>query len=142
MSKHAGGRPLLFKTPEEMQTKIDTYFKKCEEHKQKIWKDGILTEIAKPLIPTIAGLAYELGTDRQTIYNYEKRDEFFDTIKKARNKILSMMEDGMMNSEGNVTGKIFLAKNYGYSDRTEVSHDVTGSLNKILQGAFFDDSTE
>lgn len=101
--KHAGGRPKLFSTPKELQDRIDDYFESC--------RDG-----GKPF--TIAGLAYWLEMDRKSIYNYEKDDEFFHTIKRARDKILATLEE-MIAVDGRA-GQIFLAKNYGYTDKMEV----------------------
>lgn len=102
------GRPLKFKTPEELQQKVDEYFAWCETNK-------------KP--ETIARLAYWLGVDRQTIYNYEKRDGFFDIIKRARERILAGLEEALY-TEGK-TGQIFLAKNYGYTDRHEIDANLS-----------------
>jgi hypothetical protein len=130
--KHAGGRPLLYNSPEDLEKAILEYYKECKDNKKTIiTKEGKEIKISFPLIPTIAGLAYHLGIDRHTIYNYEKRDEYFHTIKKARDYILSQMESSLMNSDGNVTGKIFLAKNYGYTDKKEIEH--SGDLNIYQQ---------
>lgn len=106
--KHAGGRPKLFNTPKELQDRIDDYFENC--------RDG-----GKPF--TIAGLAYWLEMDRKSIYNYEKDDEFFPTIKRARDKILATLEE-MITVDGRA-GQIFLAKNYGYTDKMEVESNNT-----------------
>ena len=101
--KHAGGRPRLFSTPAELQARIDDYFENC--------RDG-----GKPF--TIAGMAYWLEMDRQTFYNYKERDEYFGTIKRARDKILATLEE-MIVVDGRA-GQIFLAKNYGYTDKQEI----------------------
>jgi len=99
------GRPLKFKTEEELQKAISNYFDYCLQNK-------------KP--ETIAGLAYHLGVERQTIYCYEKREEFFDTVKSARDRILAGLEEALF-TEGK-SGQIFLAKNYGYTDKQEIEH--------------------
>ena len=101
------GRPLKFKTEAELKEAIDKYFQYCAENK-------------KP--ETIAGIAYHLGVERKTIYNYENRDEFLLTIKAARDRILAGLEEALF-TEGK-SGQIFLAKNYGYSDKQE--HEHTG----------------
>ena len=101
------GRPLRFKTDEELAEVIDKYFNYCATND-------------KP--ETIAGLAYFLGVDRTTIYKYEERDEFFYTIKGARDRILAGLEEALF-TEGK-SGQIFLAKNYGYSDNRGL--EVTG----------------
>lgn len=116
--KHPGGRPRLFKTPQQLGKLIAAYFRMCEE------KD-------KPL--TYAGLALALGMDRQTLYNYQERDEFFDTIKKARDTVKAYVEEQMF-IRGSA-GVIFYAKNYGYTDRQEVDVngvDFGGALEKFV----------
>lgn len=97
--KNPVGRPLIFKSTEELTTLIDKYFD--EEVK-----------------PTLAGLAYQLGIDRQTLYNYKERDEFFDIIKKARDYVESFYEKRLI-YENNPTGVIFALKNMGWRDKTE-----------------------
>lgn len=104
----AAGRPLIYKTANELEKLIEQYFKDC-------------TKRNRP--PTIAGLAYWLNVDRQTIYNYENRDEFFGTIKRARDRIIMNIEEELI-VKGN-SGTIFLAKNYGYSDKQEVEQNTT-----------------
>lgn len=98
-------RPLKFETEEELQEAINSYFDYCAINE-------------KP--ETIAGLAYHLGVDRTTIYCYEKREKFFNTIKGARDRILAGLEEALF-KEGK-SGQIFLAKNYGYSDKQEFEH--------------------
>ena len=108
--KNKGGRPLKYKTVEELQSDINGYF-------------------AEEETPTMAGLAFHLGIDRQTLYNYEKRDKFFDTIKRARNQIVVELEKALMR-EGRA-GQIFLAKNYGYTDKQE--HEHTGEVGVTVK---------
>lgn len=108
-----GGRPLLFETPEALERRI-------EEYKQS------LIDREKP--PTIAGLAYWLGVDRQTIYNYEARMPYFGIIKKAREWILSSYEESAADGKGG-GGVIFLMKNYGYTDKQEL--DIKSTEIKV-----------
>ena len=119
--KNKGGRPLKFPDPIALEKLIDEYFVKCEQHQEDfITKDGEVVKINKPQIPCIAGLADHLGTDRQTIYNYNNKDEYLGIIKRARSKILGMIEKHTLNSATNPAGKIFIMKNYGYSDKQEI----------------------
>ena len=78
----------------------------------------------------MAGLAYHLGVDRKTILNYEKESEFFQTVKKARQRLEDSVERRLF--AANATGAIFwLKNNAGYTDRQE--HDVTvRNLETIL----------
>lgn len=103
----AGGRPLLFETPEELDTQILEYI----ENETK---------------PTLAGLAYYLGIDRHTLYNYKERPEFFHIIKKATDYIESKYEQRLI-YEGNPTGVIFALKNMGWSDKQEIDQKTEHS---------------
>lgn len=109
MGKHPGGRPPIFKSVEELEEKINKY-------KEYLDSSG------KP--PTIAGLAYYLGIDRQTLYNYKEKDEFFGTIKKFVNWIIATYEEHAV-EKGNA-GIIFLMKNYGYTDKQQIEN--TGEI--------------
>jgi len=109
--KHAVGRPPKFKSVEELEEKI-------EEYKQ------YLLEKDKPA--TIAGLAYYTGIDRQTLYNYQKKDEFFGTIKEFVDWVKMTMEETAIDNSS--SGVIFLMKNYGYTDKVEqeiTEHKIT-----------------
>lgn len=112
---HAGGRPLKFKTVEELQEKIDAYFANTSKEE---W--------------TITGLALALDTYRQTLLNYEEKDEFVDAIKKAK----QMVENGYeldLKKSGR-TGTIFALKNFDWKDKTETDVTTKGeSINPISQ---------
>lgn len=105
----AGGRPLKFTSEKELSQGIEEYFalKDIEE---------------KPY--TMSGLAYHLGVDRLTLLNYSKKEEFFNTVKRARERVEMWWEE---NLHGNsVTGTIFnLKNNFGWRDKSEV--DSTSS---------------
>jgi len=104
------GRPLKYKTVEELQEAIDAYF------------------ALNPERPTVTGLALELGfTDRRSFYDYKDREEFSHTIKKAVLRIESMHEANLYN--GASTGSIFWLKNREWSDKQEQVH--SGSLPPI-----------
>ena len=111
-----GGRPKIFKNVADIEEKIKRYeyYLKTED---------------KP--PTFAGLAYYLGIDRQTLYNYAKKDEYFDTIKRYRDWVVMNLEE-LCIIKGN-GGTIFIAKNYGYTDKQEVEHsgDMVTNINIV-----------
>jgi len=105
----AGGRPKRWNSREALNKDIASYWEYCNENN-------------KP--PTIAGLAYYLNCDRQTIYNYAKDDEFFDIIKRARNYIMMCLEEeAIINGKA---GTIFVMKQYGYTDKQELDTTVKG----------------
>ena len=115
--KYRGG-PVKFDDPEEMQKIIERYFLECSKTKE---------------VPTVTGLAYALGTNRQMLLRYENAEEcdwlkrfdrsvkaeFRDTIKRAKAFIESRYEQALF-QQGKTVGAIFTLKNnYGYVDKTE-----------------------
>ena len=74
---------------------------------------------------TMAGLAYALGMDRRSLLNYSNKDEFFPSIKKAKDRVEVFVEKRLY--EGNVAGPIFnLKNNFDWHDKTE--RVISGSL--------------
>ncbi len=123
------GRPLLFDNVDELKEKIDEYFDFCNARTQQVYdkKSGTVLEIINPEPYTMAGLAYTIGIDRKTLYNYSKKDDFFPTIKRAREKVQTDVERRLM--EGQATGAIFnLKNNFEYVDKTEVDQNISGEL--------------
>jgi hypothetical protein len=115
-----GGRPRAFKSVEDIESKIQNY------------KDYLETK-NKP--PTIAGLAFYLGIDRQTLYNYSKKEEYFATIKSIRDWVIMSTEEFAI--DRGHSGVIFLMKNYGYKDRQDISAEVSHvnfneAINKLV----------
>lgn len=104
------GRPPKYATAEELELVIESYFSECKAND-------------KP--PTITGLAYALDMTRQSLCNYESRDEFFDTIKKAKQRVEMFLEESLHNNS--VAGTIFnLKNNFGWKDKSE--QHITGML--------------
>jgi len=124
--KHPGGRPLKFKTVEELQAKIDSYFK------DRVDESG--TAI-KPV--TITGLALHLDTSRETLMDYQERDEFSDAIKRAKLRIENYYEENLMT--GKPTGPIFALKNFGWKDHSTVhipGHTPLSEEDRALLAAY------
>ena len=113
------GRPLKFKSPEELQEKIDAYF---ESIKEPIYIDNNGAPQYEPA--TITGLALALGCYRETLLNYEKTDEFFDTIKTAKQRCEHYAEKKLL-SGAPATGAIFALKNYGWKDTQDINNNHT-----------------
>jgi hypothetical protein len=112
------GRPPKYKNKEEVEAIIKKYFSK-EGNAYIDMGDG-----AKMYAPTISGLAYELDLTRQGLLEYSNKDEFSDTIKKAKQKVEIALEQKLQGQA--VTGTIFnLKNNFGWKDKTE--KDLTSS---------------
>lgn len=99
---HPGGRPPIYDNPDDMQKEIDSYFAETTGKK------------------TLSGLAYHLGFEsRQSMYAYEDKPEFCYIIKRAKIQIEMMYEELVQGTTP--TGSIFVLKNMGWKDRTEVA---------------------
>ena len=119
------GRPLKYKTVEDLQDAIDKYFERCDSNTKTVLhqKTGELITIPYPIPYTVEGLAATLEVDRRTITNYEERSEFFPTIKKAKNKILQNLKERALLGDNVASITIFnLKNNYGYTDKQEIEH--------------------
>lgn len=93
------GRPLKFASAEEMQVKIDAYFREREAEEKPI---------------SITGLANYLDTYRDLLCNYAEKDEFHDTIKKAKQRVEQFYEERLIYQ--NAAGPIFALKNFDWKD--------------------------
>ena len=120
-----GGRPLCFKTVEELQGKIDAYFTWCDSRTAiKYDKEGNRMEVPYPRPYTISGMAVFLDCDRRTIVNYGHNDKYFPTISRARAKCEGWTEEQLF--DGNDRGaKFSLMNNFeGWRDKQELSIDA------------------
>lgn len=137
-TKHAGGRPPKFETPEEMQIAVDAYFDECDTHpivaqyytRDKDGKQKLETEkrMSAPIPYTMTGLAIALGFEsRRSLVDYRKKDRFSPTIKAAKMRIEQNLEERMIGSNGVVAGIIFNAKNnFDFHDKQEIDHTTKG----------------
>ena len=123
------GRPPKYKTPEEMQEAIDKYFTDCPDSYDVI-VGGDIGMVTVPC-PTLTGLALYLGfCDRHSMYAYEEKKEFNNTIKRAR-AIMVRIYESEVRFGRNTAGAIFMLKNFGYSDRQELEvsqKDITPEM--------------
>ena len=129
-----GGRPPVFKTSEELKEKISKYFNDgMKKRTVLIGRPPNQTSI-KIEVPTITGLCYYLGFEsRQSFYDYEKRDGFSYTIKRARLSIELEYEEQLQH--GNTVGAIFALKNMGWYDRQEITGKDGATLFQSMTDA-------
>lgn len=113
------GRPLKYKSVKAMQEDIDKYFAECDEK-------------GKPY--TVSGLAYALGTTRRTLLDYEEKDEYTHTIKKAKTKIELFNEEMLYSKDVSTTGVIFnLKNNYGWKDKQEIEAEINSDVTISIE---------
>lgn len=119
------GRPKKFKTPEQLQKKVDAYFKKMD-------KEG------RPYLVT--GLALHLDCTRTTLIEYEgkirgreKGEEFANIIKKAKAKCEHWLYENALMKKASHTMAIFSLKaNYNWKDwNQEPYHPYTQEERQI-----------
>ena len=109
------GRPLKFESPQVLEEKINEYFAKCEAKGEK---------------PLITELALFLDTTRETLCDYRDKDEYSDSIKKAKLRCQVALERNLVEGKVNPTGTIFnLKNNYGWRDKTEVENEHKGEMS-------------
>lgn len=111
--KNKGGRPRLYDDPDLFEVKVEQYFDMCE---------------ANSKIPTVAGLAYELGfTSRQSILDYEKDKRFSGIVSRARLRIEADRSERLVSKDQYTPGlPMDLASNHGWTTaRTETDANVT-----------------
>lgn len=109
-----GGRPPIYGTVDEIIIPINEYI---EQHLKETFEGSghwVLTGS-----PTVTGLALHLGfSDKSTLHDYKKKQEFNHVIKRALLFIEHKYE--LMLETKAVTGGIFVLKNMGWVDETKV----------------------
>ena len=126
-------RPPKYKTAQELQDKIDEYFKEGVNKRKMIVGRGATKKVVEIPIPTITGLVLYCGfADRQSFYAYEKKEGFSYTIKNARTRIESIYEE-MVHSSPNPAGAIFALKNFGWKDKLEIDDESQLTIKVIRE---------
>jgi hypothetical protein len=136
MSENKVGRPPMYKTAKEIQKKIDAYFEECKgeiltdaDGNPLTAKNGDIIRIgARPL--TITGLALALGfNSRQALLNYQAKDEFHDTIMRAKARVECYAEERLFDKDGANGAKFSLANNFdGWKEKKEIEADVSSTV--------------
>lgn len=135
------GRPPIFATVEEMQEKIDEYFNSCEGRVLED-PDGypILDKHGKVIIIddkplTVTGLALALGfNSRQTLLNYQGKEEFMDTITRAKTRIEQYAEERLFDKDGANGAKFSLANNFtGWKEQKHIDADVNSEITITVE---------
>lgn len=130
------GRPLLFENAAALDKAIGAWSRDRK---------------AQGLPRTITSLAVALNTSRLTLAQYAERDEFINSIRRAKEFCEQDAEDRLY-GVNQVAGVIFsLKNNYGWRDQTEVKQDLSGQVGtytievanyKAISSATDDDQQE
>lgn len=141
---HAGGRPWMFDPEnggvEEMQRRIDAYFKECDGQLLTD-KNGqpILTKWGQEIYIgkkpyTITGLALAIGfKSRQALLNYQGREEFNDTISRAKAKVEAYAEERLFDKDGSSGAQFNLKNNFsGWDGQQKDNAEALERLDAVL----------
>ena len=131
----------MYKTKEEIQEKIDAYFKDCEgeilrdaEGNPVVDKYGYAVKVGvRPL--TITGLALALGfNSRQALLNYQAKEEFHDTILRAKAKVEQYAEERLFDKDGANGAKFSLSNNFeGWREKQQIEADVNSEVTISIE---------
>ena len=134
--KRPVGRPPAFTSVEEMQVLIDKYFEECDG-KPFLDKDGnpmrnkdgkIIRDDRRPY--TVTGLALALGfNSRTSLLNYEGKEEFVNTILRAKARVEKYAEERLYDNNGANGAKFSLANNFkGWTEKQTIESDVKNTV--------------
>lgn len=126
----------MYNTPEEMQEKIDAYFKECEGE-VRLDDDGnvVYNKYGKPVVLgrrplTITGLALALGfNSRKSLLDYQGKEEFVNTITRAKARVEQYAEERLYDKDGANGAKFSLANNFeGWREKQSIEADVNSEI--------------
>ena len=131
--KNPGGHPPKYSCPEDMQVKIDAYFKDCEGTMLKD-DDGqpLRDKFGYPIIIdrkplTVTGLALALGfTSRQALLNYQGKAAFRAMIERAKLQIENYAEMRLYDKDGANGAKFNLQNNFKHWDADKATQEDGG----------------
>lgn len=113
------GRPPKYKSKEEIEEKIEQYFKDCEGHPltdsegNQIYNKWGYPVIVDKRPPTVTGLALALGfTNRLSLLNYQGKKEFVNTITRAKARVEQYAEERLFDKDGTSGAQFSLRNNF------------------------------
>lgn len=138
-TKHPGGRPTNYH--EGIIPLVREYINSCvdqieEYHKTRGDKSDTYERLVKVKIPTIEGLAYELGVSRSTLYLWKEENKEFSDIIEQLQAIQAdrLLNNGLSGTYNPTIAKVLLTK-HGYRegiDQTTNDKDIPTPLLNVL----------
>lgn len=123
---HPGGRPRLIKSPEQLLEHFEDYKQWAHDnpwYKVEAIKSGDMAgelvhiPIERPM--TEWGFAVYLGTSRQCLQGYAKREEFIGTYARIKDEMSAMRVEGGVTQLYNPN---LVARIDGISEKSEIEH--------------------
>lgn len=135
------GRPPKYKNKEEIEERIEQYFKDCEGHVLTDEEGNtIYNKYGYPVIIdrkplTITGLALALGfASRQALLNYQGKREFNDTITRAKSRVEQYAEERLFDKDGSSGAQFSLRNNFkGWNEEQKENQDALEKLDDVLK---------
>lgn len=97
------------------------------------------------VVPTVAGMACEIGVSRETIYAWSKQDdkrEFSDILTRVMEfQERKLVNGGLAGGFNPAVTKMMLTK-HGYSDKQEVDHTTRGEAINRIERVIIDNSNK
>lgn len=134
------GRPLGYKTVEQLQAVIDEYFKSCSSEVLKNDNGEIVFDkFGRPVIinqkpPTVTGLALAVGfNSRQALLDYQGK--FYDVVTRAKSFIEEYAEQRLFDKEGLNGAKFCLVNNFkGWREKPQEDDGSNGQIVDLIKG--------
>lgn len=135
------GRPPKYKSKEEIEEKIEQYFKDCEGHPltdnegNQVYNKWGYPVIVDKKPPTVTGLALALGfTNRLSLLNYQGKKEFVNTITRAKARVEQYAEERLFDKDGSGGAQFSLRNNFkGWNGEQAVNEDTLQKLDEVLK---------
>ena len=134
-TKKAGGRLPRYKTKEEIEEKIEAYFRSCEgeilldENGNAVTDKGGRPILIHQRPPTVTGF-----TSRQALLNYQAKPEFVDTITRAKSMVEAYTEERLFDRDGSNGAQFSLRNNFrGWNERQPSELDIEEQKARIRQ---------
>lgn len=135
------GRKPMYDSVEEMQEKIDAYFRDCDgklltdEAGKPVFVNGVPVIVGKHP-PTMTGLALALGfATRQSICNYRKKAAFEKALTIARSRVEMYTEERLFDRQGCLGAKFSLILNFGWGAEDRKGREDQGGIVRIIERA-------
>ena len=140
-TKHAGGRPPKFKTPEELLEKAEGYFHYCDTHPIEVWQrkaaaanqsakngSGVKSDegtmyIRRPY--TLDGLGLFVGVVWKDFRAYHASDEFSEVIRTLEARVRDQQVSGAVVGMYNAN---LVARLNGISESVQVGPSIPVKL--------------
>lgn len=138
MKKNPVGKPPMYKTPAEMQERVDTYFRACEgTYKRNASGAYIFDKHGNPMLTgavplTMAGLQNALGfKSHRSFHDYVQKKAFRPIIMKARLRVEQYAEERLFDRNGYSGAAFVLQYGFGWNKDREPEETPTPIINVI-----------